>query len=86
VLASIRPERIRILKPDQPADSRIEGKIVSCAFLGRHARYVIDAETQLVVVSTTDWTETSALAPGTRVRLGWLSEDAQGLVDKHPRS
>ena len=86
VLASIRPERIRILKPDQPADSRIEGKIVSCAFLGRHARYVIDAETQLVVVSTTDWSETSALAPGTRVRLGWLSEDAQGLVDKHPHS
>jgi len=86
VLASIRPERIRILKPDQGADSLIEGKIVSCAFLGRHARYVIDAETQLVVVSTTDWTETSALAPGTRVRLGWLSEDAQGLVDKHPRS
>jgi hypothetical protein len=40
----------------------------------------------LVAVSTTDWSETSALAPGTRVRLGWLSEDAQGLVDQHPRS
>jgi ABC-type Fe3+/spermidine/putrescine transport system ATPase subunit len=84
VLASIRPERIRILKPDQSADSLIEGTVVSCAFLGRHARYVIDAESQSVVVSTTDWSQTSALTPGTQVRLGWLSEDAQGLVDKDP--
>ena len=86
VLASIRPERIRILKPGQSADSLIEGTVVSCAFLGRHARYVIDADSQLLVVSTTDWSQTSALAPGTQVRLGWLSEDAQGLVDKHPNS
>jgi len=86
VLASIRPERIRILKPDQGADSPVEGTVVSCAFLGRHARYVIDADSQLLVVSTTDWSQTSALAPGTQVRLGWLSEDAQGLVDKHPNS
>ena len=86
VLASIRPERIRILKPGQSADSLIEGTVVSCAFLGRHARYVIDADSQLVVVSTTDWSQASALAPGTQVRLGWLSEDAQGLVDKHPNS
>jgi len=86
VLASIRPERIRILKPGQSADSLIEGTVVSCAFLGRHARYVIDADSQLVVVSTTDWSQTSALAPGTQVRLGWLSEDAQGLLDKHPKS
>jgi len=86
VLASIRPERIRILKPGQSADSLIEGTVVSCAFLGRHARYVIDADSQLLVVSTTDWSQTSALAPGTQVRLGWLSEDAQGLLDKHPKS
>jgi len=86
VLASIRPERIRILKPGQSADSLIEGTVVSCAFLGRHARYVIDADSQLLVVSTTDWSQTSALAPGTQVRLGWLSADAQGLVDKHPNS
>jgi len=86
VLASIRPERIRNLKPGQSADSLIEGTVVSCAFLGRHARYVIDADSQLVVVSTTDWSQTSALAPGTQVRLGWLSEDAQGLLDKHPKS
>jgi putative spermidine/putrescine transport system ATP-binding protein len=86
VLASIRPERIRILKAGQSADSLIEGTVVSCAFLGRHARYVIDADSQLVVVSTTDWSQTSALTPGTQVRLGWLSEDAQGLVDKHPNA
>ncbi len=81
VLACIRPERVRILKPQDAAESSIEGKIVSCAFLGRHARYVVDAESQPVLVSTGDWSEASALAVGTRVRLGWLSEDAQGLID-----
>jgi putative spermidine/putrescine transport system ATP-binding protein len=85
VLASIRPERMRILKPQEAADSCIEGKVVSCAFLGRYARYVILVESQPVVVSTTDWSQTSAFAVGTSVRLGWLSEDAQSLVDKDRR-
>jgi putative spermidine/putrescine transport system ATP-binding protein len=82
VLASIRPERVRILKPEETADSCLEGKVVSCAFLGRHARYVIQAKNQPVVVSTTDWSEAARLAEGTPVRLGWLSADAQGLIDK----
>jgi putative spermidine/putrescine transport system ATP-binding protein len=81
VLAAIRPERMRILKPGEAADSCIEGRIVSFAFLGRHARYVIEADNQTVVVSTPDWSEGAALAPQTRVRLGWLSDDAQGLID-----
>jgi hypothetical protein len=74
---------MRILRPGEAADSWIEGSVVSCTFLGRHARYVVDAEGQAVVVSTTDWSERTALAPHTRVRLGWLSDDAQGLVDSH---
>jgi ABC-type Fe3+/spermidine/putrescine transport system ATPase subunit len=82
VLASIRPERMRILKVDEAADSFIEGKVVSCAFLGRHARYIVDADDQSVVVSSAEWSENSAIAPGTRVRLGWLSENAQSLLAK----
>jgi putative spermidine/putrescine transport system ATP-binding protein len=82
VLASIRPERMRILKPNEAADSCIDGKVVSCAFLGRHARYVIATENQSIVVSTMDWSESSALAPGKSVRLGWQNEDAQSLLDK----
>jgi ABC-type Fe3+/spermidine/putrescine transport system ATPase subunit len=85
VLASIRPERMRILKADEAADSCMEGKVVSCAFLGRHARYVIDAGHQSVVV-TTAWSEAAALAAGTPLRLGWLSEDAQSLLDKGERA
>jgi hypothetical protein len=73
VLASIRPERLRILKADEAADSCLEGKAVSCAFLGRHARYVIDAGHQSVVV-TTVWSEADALAADTPVRLGWLAK------------
>ena len=82
VLTSIRPERMRILRPDEAADSWIDGKIVSCAFLGRHARYVVHAEGQTVVVSTVDWSTTSAVPAGTPVRLGWRSEDAQCLVSE----
>ncbi len=82
VLTSIRPERMRILRPDEAANSWIEGKVVSCAFLGRHARYVVHAEGQTVVVSTVDWSATSAVPAGTPVRLGWLSEDAQCLVSE----
>jgi len=84
VLTSIRPERMRILKDDETADSFIEGKVVSCAFLGRHARYVVDADDQSVVVSAAEWSKNSAIAPGTRVRLGWLSENAQSLLAKGP--
>ena len=47
VLTSIRPERMRILEPDEAANSFIEGKVVSCAFLGRHARYVVHADDQI---------------------------------------
>jgi len=82
VLTSIRPERMRILKPDESADSFVEGKVVSCAFLGRHCRYIVEADNQSVIVSTTGWSEHSVLAPGTPVRLGWLSEDAQSLLAK----
>jgi ABC-type Fe3+/spermidine/putrescine transport system ATPase subunit len=82
VLASIRPERMRILRLDEVADSFVEGKVESCAFLGRHTRYIVDAGNQSVIVSTADWSERSALAPGTPVRLGWRSEDAQSLLAK----
>jgi len=81
VLTCIRPERIRILGPEDAADSVIRGKVVSSAFLGRHVRYVVDAENQPVVVSTGDWSQAATLAVGTPVRLGWRSEDAQGLID-----
>jgi putative spermidine/putrescine transport system ATP-binding protein len=84
VLTSIRPERMRILKPEEPADSSIQGNIISCTFLGRHTRYIVDADERSVIVSTSDWTERSQLAPGTPVRLGWLTEDAQTLLAKPP--
>jgi len=38
------------------------------------------------VVVTTAWSEAAALAAGTPVRLGWLSEDAQSLLDKGGRA
>jgi len=81
-LVSIRPERVRLLKADETSDSVIEGRIVSGTFLGRHARYIVEAEGQQVVVSTTEWSEATALASGTAVRLGWSSDDAQSLIEE----
>ncbi len=80
---SIRPERIRILgqAPPGDADSLIDGTLARCTFLGRHARCLVQAGGQQIIVSTTDWSEISAIEPGSVVRLAWRSDDAQCLAE-----
>jgi len=74
-VVSLRPERLRLCG----AEGILEGRVESCTFLGRHARYVVQALGQSVAVSTTEWSPGSALPPGTPVRLAWTAEDAQLL-------
>ncbi|WP_149536364.1 ABC transporter ATP-binding protein [Siccirubricoccus phaeus] len=73
-LLSVRPERLRLL-PDGP----VAGVVESCTFLGRHARYVVQALGQSLALSTTEWSPGAALPAGAAVRLGWAAEDAQLL-------
>ncbi len=80
---SIRPERIRILGDEPGAvDCMLEGTLLGCTFLGRHARCVVQAGSQTLVVSSDDWPRLSALPPGAPIRIGWRSEDAQSLINE----
>jgi ABC-type Fe3+/spermidine/putrescine transport system ATPase subunit len=53
-LVSIRPERIRLLGAAEPGAQVVDGVMISHAFLGRHARSVVRAVGQSLVVSTTN--------------------------------
>ena len=83
---SIRPERIRILGNATPAetDTVLDGTLIRCTFLGRHARCVVQAGGQQIIVSAGDWPALSTLEPGAPIRLGWCCDDAQSLVDPTP--
>jgi putative spermidine/putrescine transport system ATP-binding protein len=76
-LVSLRPERIRPLALDASAEQAVDGIVISHTFLGRHARSVIRALGQTLVMSTMD-----IPAPvGTLIRLGWAHDDAQLLAE-----
>jgi putative spermidine/putrescine transport system ATP-binding protein len=77
VTVSIRPERIRILGPGQHAETMVDGVIESCVFLGRHARVIVQALGQSLIVSTLDG---PAGERGSPVRLGWATSDAQCIA------
>jgi putative spermidine/putrescine transport system ATP-binding protein len=78
VMVSIRPERIRLLDTVASGVRVIDGVMTSHTFLGRHARSVVRALGQSLVISTTgplpDATHCGAI-----VRLAWLDDDAQLL-------
>jgi putative spermidine/putrescine transport system ATP-binding protein len=78
VLASIRPERIRLLRTDQTAAGVIQGVVADRVFLGRHTRLTVQAPGQTLIVSTAEPPRASVV-PGATVRLGWSREDAQML-------
>ncbi|HEX2890234.1 ABC transporter ATP-binding protein [Vineibacter terrae] len=40
-LISLRPERVRILQPDQPADNKLSGRVRELIYLGDHTRIVL---------------------------------------------
>jgi putative spermidine/putrescine transport system ATP-binding protein len=79
VLVAVRPERVRLANN---AASSFAGIVMDCTFLGRHARYRIQALGQALAVSVTEWSPAAALASGTPVRLGWAAEDAQILSEQ----
>jgi putative spermidine/putrescine transport system ATP-binding protein len=80
-LVSIRPERINFLGPKEQAENAVEGVITGCTFLGRHARYTVQAIGQQLIVSSTDWTIAQHMNIGETARLGWARDDAQVLSD-----
>ncbi len=78
VLASIRPERISLLRAGETADCVIEGVVTDRVFLGRHTRLVVQAMGRTLIVSAAE-PPPAAVARGASVRVGWSREDAQIL-------
>ena len=85
VSVAVRPERIRFLplgqEPSGEDGAVIDGVVTGCTFLGRHARYRVQALGQTLSVSVTDWTPEAGLAPGAGIRLAWTPESAQILEE-----
>jgi putative spermidine/putrescine transport system ATP-binding protein len=88
---TVRPEKIRILDGDQPAEpgAHVErGTIREVVYLGAVTRYVVDLEAagELVVVRQNLETAEEALdARGRRVRLAWRPEQAFPIQRGHQR-
>jgi len=76
VMLSIRPERLRMLRPDEPADTVTEARVIDRTFLGRQVRYVVWALDRRMVVSAAD-TDLAVVSPYQTVRLGWNIGDLQ---------
>jgi ABC-type Fe3+/spermidine/putrescine transport system ATPase subunit len=81
-LVSIRPERVRLLS--EPSAAGVDGVMVSHTFLGRHARSVVRALGQSLVVSSTDLPPMVDATQGAGIRLGWHDDDAQLLAGNLP--
>jgi putative spermidine/putrescine transport system ATP-binding protein len=77
-LVSLRPERINLLRGEEIAEQVAVGVMTSRTFLGRHARSVVTAIGQSMVISTTDLPAAVHAEGG--VRLGWAYDDAQLLA------
>jgi putative spermidine/putrescine transport system ATP-binding protein len=78
-LVSIRPERIRLLPPSEPAAQLSCGVMLGHTFLGRHVRSAVQALGQSLVVSSTNFPSGTASHEGATLRLGWDIDDAQFL-------
>lgn len=80
-LVSLRPERIRLLDPDQTAEQVVDGVLTGHTFLGRHARSTVQSLGQSLVVCTMNAPPVLSGTTGLNVRLGWSFDDAQLLVE-----
>jgi putative spermidine/putrescine transport system ATP-binding protein len=76
---SVRPERLRILTPNETATCTITGTVTSSVFLGSAHRVLVEGLGQELVALLGDSAHVPALRPGDEVCLGWNPEDAQLL-------
>jgi putative spermidine/putrescine transport system ATP-binding protein len=82
----IRPEKIRVLAPDEHAEGAVEGVVSQVAYLGSVTRYTVSldsGETLVVIRQNLDTSaEQAAQERGRRLRLAWREEDAAHLEEK----
>lgn len=79
-LVSLRPERIGFLDSMEASPHAVDAVVTGHTFLGRHARSVVQAMGQSLVISTADVAATATMTYGATVRLDWSDDDAQLLA------
>jgi putative spermidine/putrescine transport system ATP-binding protein len=78
---SLRPEALRLLGPDETADTVADAEILDRVFLGQQTRYTLHALGQTVVaLCNPSAGQGSNPAKGAHVRIGWAREAGQLLV------
>jgi putative spermidine/putrescine transport system ATP-binding protein len=82
----VRPEKIRMLPPEEGAAGALEGVVREVAYLGSVTRYVVESERGETIVVLRQNLDTSAervlQERGRAVRLHWRPEDASVLDQK----
>ncbi len=77
---SVRPERVDVLQAGETRENQLEATVCDRAFLGSHARYVLHALGQELMIKRVEGERGPALQPGTAVTVGWSADDAQLLA------
>ena len=76
----MRPERVDVLQAGETRENQLEATVSDRAFLGSHARYVLHALGQELMIKRVEGERGPALQPGTAVTVGWSADDAQLLA------
>lgn len=77
---SVRPERLLLCKHSDVSADSLPATVVDRTFMGRFARYTVDALGKKFIVTTSELDSFSMLAPGNAVRLSWRGDEAQILA------
>jgi putative spermidine/putrescine transport system ATP-binding protein len=76
---SLRPERLKLLAPDETADNVVDAELIERVFLGQQVRYTLRAMGQTVVVIGGP-SEGPPSGVGERLRIGWSRDAGQILA------
>jgi ABC-type Fe3+/spermidine/putrescine transport system ATPase subunit len=76
---SLRPERLRLLAPDETADNVADAELIERVFLGQQVRYTVRVLGQTVVVVGGP-ADGAPVAAGERLRIGWSRDAGQILA------
>ena len=81
VLLSLRPEKIALLGPDDPADNIVDGVIAAWSYLGAGFSLVVKTPLGALRVHLPSWRAPFAPGDGAAVRLGWAADAATIVED-----
>ncbi len=76
---SLRPERLRLLAPDETADNVADAELIERVFLGQQVRYTVRALGQMIVVIGGPG-GAPPVGAGERLRIGWARDAGQILA------